>query len=71
LKPPFGRIYEARFQGPVQAFRVAGAAGVSALALTLPADAKVVYTPANVQVSGKPLPIDLNHDGITDFFLDH
>jgi hypothetical protein len=49
----------------------ASAAGVSALALVGPAEAKIVYTPANIQIIGKPLPIDLNHDGVVDFFLFH
>jgi hypothetical protein len=49
----------------------ASAAGVSVLALAQPAEAKIVYTPANIQISGKPLPMDLNHDGIVDFFLFH
>jgi hypothetical protein len=49
----------------------ATAAGVGALALAQPADAKIVYTPAHVEISGKPLPIDLNHDGVVDFFLFH
>jgi hypothetical protein len=48
----------------------ATAAGVSALALAQPAEAKIVYTPANVKlVIGKPFPLDLNHDGIVDFYL--
>jgi len=37
----------------------------------LAAEAKIVYTPANVQIIGNPLPVDLNHDGIVDFFLFH
>jgi hypothetical protein len=41
------------------------------LALAQSAEAKIVYTPANIRVSGKPLPIDLNHDGVVDFFLFH
>jgi len=49
----------------------ATAAGVGMLVVTQPAEAKIVYTPANVLISGKPLPIDLNHDGINDFFLFH
>ncbi|HWY59321.1 MAG TPA: hypothetical protein VNZ03_32960 [Terriglobales bacterium] len=49
----------------------ATAAGVSALALAQPAEAKIVYTPTDVIISGHPLPIDLNHDGIVDFFLFH
>jgi hypothetical protein len=49
---------------------VAGAAGVGALALTTPAEAKIVYTPTHVRlVPGTPFPIDLNKDGIVDFFL--
>jgi len=48
----------------------AGAAGVSVLALAQPTEAKIVYTPAHAVV-GRPFPIDLNHDGITDFYLLH
>jgi hypothetical protein len=35
----------------------------------LPAEAKIVYTPANISipVNGGWVPIDLNHDGIADF----
>jgi hypothetical protein len=46
----------------------ASAAGVGMLALTLPAEAKVVYTPTNVTVTS-PVPIDLNNDGVADFTL--
>jgi hypothetical protein len=46
----------------------AGAAGVSLLAASPSAEAKVVYTPANSKVEPS-LPIDLNHDGIVDFTL--
>ena len=46
----------------------AGAAGVSALALTTRAEAKIVYTPAHVIV-GRPFALDLNHDGIVDFYI--
>jgi hypothetical protein len=46
----------------------AGAAGVSVLAMTQPADAKVIYTPFDGRVvtldDGR---LDLNHDGIPDF----
>ena len=47
----------------------AGAAGVGMLALAQPSAAKIVYTPANVQIGGNvgKLNIDLKHDGITDF----
>jgi hypothetical protein len=45
------------------------AAGVSLLALSRSADAKIVYTPANTNIptNGGPVPLDLNHDGIVDF----
>ena len=42
----------------------AGAAGVSVLAMTQPAGAKVVYTPTYLGLGGAF--IDLNHDGIVD-----
>jgi hypothetical protein len=47
----------------------AAAAGVSLLALSPPADAKIVYTPAStpIPVNGGLVPLDLNHDGIADF----
>lgn len=45
----------------------ASAAGVSLLALAEPADAKIVYTPANVQLGRTPFALDLNHDGVVDF----
>jgi hypothetical protein len=44
----------------------AGAAGVGVLALLQPAEAKIVYTPADITISVS-LPLDLNHDGINDF----
>jgi hypothetical protein len=49
----------------------AGAAGVGILALAQPAEARIVYTPANVKiVPNKGLIFfDLNHDGIPDFGL--
>ena|ERR1022692_2009282 len=45
----------------------AGVAGVSVLALSSPAEAKIVYTPAHVGF--RDYGLDLNHDGITDFIL--
>jgi hypothetical protein len=46
----------------------ATAAGVGLLALTQPAEAKIVYTPANVSiVPNNKIPLDLNHDGVADF----
>ena len=47
----------------------ASAAGVGMIALAQPAEAKIVYTPANVQIGSNTvrLNLDLNNDGITDF----
>jgi hypothetical protein len=48
----------------------ASAAGVAALAGTLPAEAKVIYTPVNVQIAPHHhFLLDLNHDGIADFVI--
>jgi hypothetical protein len=50
----------------------AAAAGVGVLALANPAEAKIVYTPANKHIAPNgTLPLDLNHDGKVDFtFVD-
>ncbi|MFZ0770495.1 MAG: hypothetical protein WAN08_03655 [Candidatus Sulfotelmatobacter sp.] len=46
----------------------AGAAGMGILALAVPSQAKVVYTPDNQQITpNQGLSLDLNHDGIADF----
>jgi len=48
----------------------AGAAGVSLIALAHPAEAKIVYTPANMHIKpNTSYSLDLNHDGITDFLV--
>jgi hypothetical protein len=48
----------------------ASAAGVSALALAMPAEAKIVYTHAHhVITRGGTYKLDVNHDGTTDFTL--
>jgi hypothetical protein len=48
----------------------ASAAGVGILALSVPAEAEIVYTPAHHKIThGGSFKIDLNHDGITDFTL--
>jgi len=49
----------------------ASAAGVSVLALTMPAEAKIVYTATHKIITGpvNSYNLDLNHDGITDFIL--
>jgi hypothetical protein len=51
----------------------ATAAGVSALALSQAAQAKIVYTPANIRipVNGGLIELDLNHDGVNDFQFSH
>jgi hypothetical protein len=48
------------------------AAGVSVLAMTNPAEARIVYTPAHTKIpfnENAPVHLDLNHDGIADFNL--
>ncbi len=46
----------------------ASTAGVGMIALSPPAVAKIVYTPANVRIEiGQTFPLDLNHDGKADF----
>ena len=48
----------------------AGAAGVSLLALTQPAEARIIYTTAHVKiVPNNQYDLDLNHDGINDFII--
>jgi hypothetical protein len=44
----------------------ASAAGVALIAATPSAEAKVVYTPANIQIHGSGS-LDLNNDGVADF----
>lgn len=53
--------------------RAATAAGVGVVAITLPANAKIVYTPAHQRITtGAEVFLDLNHDGIRDFrFLNY
>ncbi len=47
-------------------------AGLGLLALPSPAQAKVVYTPVHRVIhSSSSFGLDLNHDGVNDFFLDH
>src|SRR5579859_632022 len=51
-------------------FAAATAAGAGALALAQPAEANVVYTPADVTIGpNSPLALDLNHDGLNDFTI--
>jgi len=49
----------------------AGAAGAS-LQAAKPAEAEVVYTPANTPIQvNVPLPLDLNNDGVADFVINN
>jgi len=71
VKPPtkhLSSLSEHRLRGYTVA---ATAAGVGALCLTQPAEAKIVYTPANVKIvqNGGLIGFDLNHDGVADFGL--
>jgi len=47
----------------------AGAAGVGLLAVAQPAEAKIIYTPANIAIpeNGGLIQFDINNDGIPDF----
>jgi hypothetical protein len=47
----------------------ATAAGVGIGALAPAAEAKIVYTPAHEKILYTSVPLDLNHDGVTDFTL--
>jgi len=48
----------------------ASAAGVSTLALAMPAQARIIYTPTHhIVKQGASYKLDVNHDGITDFTL--
>jgi hypothetical protein len=50
----------------------ATAAGVALLAATPPAEAEIVFTPANgVIAQGSKYALDLNHDGVIDFTLEN
>ncbi len=49
----------------------ATAAGIGLLTLAQPAEAKIIFTSAHIPIigNGPAVPIDLNHDGITDFSI--
>ncbi|MFZ0774083.1 MAG: hypothetical protein WCA49_22595 [Candidatus Sulfotelmatobacter sp.] len=57
------------FMSNVNAYALAaGAAGVSIMALAQPAEAEIVYTPANATIPiNRGVTIDLTHDGTADF----
>jgi hypothetical protein len=52
----------------LSAYASAAAAGVSLAAMAAPAEAKIIYTPADTPINGY-VSIDLNHDGIADFLF--
>lgn len=68
---PVNTILEKRLLAYVSC---ASAAGVGLLALTHPAEAKIIYTPAHVVMTpsfgGNTYPLDLNHDKKVDFSFD-
>src|SRR5580704_4331612 len=63
----FSESFDRRLNAYVVA---AGAAGLSLLTLAPRAQAKIVYTPANMPLMNQnQVFLDLNHDGINDFFF--
>jgi len=64
-KQPLSQPFNTRLNAYAVA---ASAAGVSLLALVKPANAEIVFTPANAPIPfDKNVSVDLNHDGIPDF----
>lgn len=59
------------FQRRLNSYALSAAAGVGTLALALPAEGKVVYTPAHLLITTSDpqhwYPLDVNHDGVKDF----
>jgi hypothetical protein len=54
----------------IYALAAAGAIGMGVLVSPQSSEGEVVYTPANVKLGrDTPVRVDLNHDGVTDFFL--
>jgi hypothetical protein len=50
----------------------ASAAGIGMLTMAQPSQAEVVYTPTNQLIKlNTTLSLDLNNDGVTDFFIDN
>ena len=65
--------FSEHFNHRLQSYSIAaGAAGVGLLALAQPANAEIVYTPANITISARALhsySLDLNQDGTVDFLI--
>jgi hypothetical protein len=70
--PKIGLRLGAKLEQSLLAYATAAtSAGVGFLALTCPAEAKIIYTHANEQISPNRLfPLDLNHDKKRDFTFD-
>jgi hypothetical protein len=68
-KPKSAVRFSDEFEKRLSAYAAcAVAAGVGLVATTKSADAKVVYTPANINIPlSQPVPLDLNNDGQADF----
>jgi hypothetical protein len=68
-----GAVLRAALEQALHSYAMAaGAAGVSLLALAPPAEAEVVYTPVHVDLEANQYYyLDLNNDGVRDFFLDN
>jgi len=69
------RTSEEKFANPIASkqlhlYTLAATAGVGVLALSQPAEGKIVYTPAHHVIGKKQhYDLDLNHDKVTDFSL--
>jgi hypothetical protein len=67
---PISQINPKLDKGLAAYMAAAGAAGVSMLALSQPAEAKIVYTPAHVTIGPRTgFALDLNNDGVVDFVI--
>jgi hypothetical protein len=54
----------------IYALAATGAAGLGVLATPQVVEGKIIYTPADTKLGlDTPLGVDLNHDGVIDFFL--
>jgi hypothetical protein len=65
-RPRFSESFESRLAAYASA---AAAAGVGLLAVSTPANAEVVFTPAHTTFINGQVYIDVNHDGINDVLL--
>jgi len=62
------RLGSADLEKRIAAYAAVGVAGACLLSASPDAEAKVVYTPANVVIDrGMKFDLDVNHDGVVDF----